>query len=116
MAKETKKLSKREQTVLDYIPLGIENKIKVRQIAELAGMDDRTIYIIIESLVHRHKIPVVASRNEHDNGIYIPMSDRERIEGLQALKSQAKTISKRIDTVEKADLNTVYKYKEVVGI
>lgn len=116
MAKETKKLSKREQTVLDYIPLGKENKIKVRQIAELAGMDERTIYIIIESLVHRHKIPVVASRNEHDNGIFIPLSDEERQEGLTALRNQVRTMDRRIELVETADLNIVYEYKDIPAI
>lgn len=116
MANKTKELTDREQLVLDYIPFGKDDKINVREIAKLAELDQRAVYTIIESLIHNHKIPIVSSRHEHDNGIYIPLSDEERQEGLMALRNQVRTMDKRIVLVETADLNTVYKYKEVVGV
>lgn len=116
MANKTKELTEREQLVLDFIPFGKDGKINVSEIAKLAELEQRTVYTIIESLIHNHKIPIVSSRHEHDNGIFIPLSDEERQEGLTALRNQVRTMYRRIELVETADLNIVYEYKDIPAI
>ncbi|MDT2427180.1 hypothetical protein P7D86_10090 [Enterococcus avium] len=97
-------LSAIESDVLDVIPVGSGQKIAIRDVGQLVGIDERTIYEVINSL-RKKGVPVCAKRSGEDRGYFIAETEQERIEGLSAYKAQVKDMTKLIDQIESADLN-----------
>ncbi|MGY3766797.1 hypothetical protein ACWOAH_09760 [Vagococcus vulneris] len=81
----------------------MENRKTLQIISASIDLNARELQSVINSLIFRHHIPVVAIRK---GGIYIPLSESERLEGLQGLKNQTSDQLKRIAIVESVDLDT----------
>ncbi|PNE51535.1 hypothetical protein AUF12_14005 [Enterococcus avium] len=96
-------LSAIESDVLDVIPVGSGQKIAIRDVVQLVGIDERTIYEVINSL-RKKGVPVCAKRSGEDRGYFIAQTEEERREGLAAYKSQVQDMTKLITQIEAADL------------
>lgn len=96
-------LSTIESDVLDVIPVGSGHKIAIRDVVNLVGSDERTIYEVINSL-RKKGVPICAKRSGDDRGYFIAESEEERNEGLAAYKAQVKDMSVLIREIEAADL------------
>lgn len=92
-----------ESDVLDIIPNGSGRKIAIRDISQLIGADERTIYEVVNSL-RKKGVPVCAKRSGADRGYFIAQTEEERIQGLAAYKSQVQDMTKLITQIEAADL------------
>lgn len=92
-----------ESDVLDVIPNGSGRKIAIRDISQLIGADERTIYEVINSL-RKKGVPICAKRSGEDRGYFIAQTEEERIEGLAAYKSQVQDMATLITQIEAADL------------
>ncbi|MGJ0706643.1 hypothetical protein [Enterococcus avium] len=92
-----------ESDVLDVIPNGSGRKIAIRDISQLIGADERTIYEVVNSL-RKKGVPVCAKRSGEDRGYFIAQTEEERIEGLAAYKSQVQDMTTLITQIEAADL------------
>lgn len=92
-----------ESDVLDVIPNGGGRKIAIRDIGQLIGADERTIYEVVNSL-RKKGVPVCAKRSGEDRGYFIAQTEEERIEGLAAYKSQVQDMTTLITQIEAADL------------
>lgn len=92
-----------ESDVLDVIPNGSSHKIAIRDIGQLIGADERTIYEVVNSL-RKKGVPVCAKRSGEDRGYFIAQTEEERIEGLSAYKSQVQDMATLITQIEAADL------------
>lgn len=90
-----------EQTVLSLIPRGKENRKTLKVISAYIDLKPRELQSVINGLISNHHIPIVAIRK---GGIYIPLSESERVDGLQGLKNQTQDQLKRIAIVESVDL------------
>lgn len=93
-----------ESDVLDVIPSGSERKIAIRDVSQLIGVDERSVYDVINSL-RKKGVPVCAKRSGDNRGYFIAETEEERREGLAAYKSQVKDMTLLIDQIESADLD-----------
>ena len=66
-----------ESDVLDVIPSGSEHKIAIRDVSQLIGIDERTVYDVINSL-RKKGVPVCAKRSGDDRGYFIAETEEER--------------------------------------
>ena len=102
-----KELSVIDSSILTMIPRGKERKVPLTEISQAVGIDDRSVQAVISKLIIVYGVPICASRGVNsDNGFYIPITEKERIEGLQSIKMQTINMTQRIKSVEAADLNT----------
>lgn len=92
-----------QQFVLDQIPYGSEKPAKVSDISKVINLTERDIHAVINVLT-RKGIPVCSIRSGESKGIFIPVTEQERIEGLLALQNQVADMANRIENVQKADL------------
>lgn len=94
-----------EESVLQLIPEGTQRKITMKQVANLIGIDERSVYEVTRCLIKKG-VPIVAMRNGsyNERGLYIATTNEERRTGLHALKEQTKDMSLRIQQVEAVDL------------
>ncbi len=99
-----------EKRILRLIPVGAAQPRAGRYIAELLGLDIRTLRDHIHRLIVLRGIPIVAKRGLV-SGYYIPANDTERLEGIRELKAQYNTEGKRLDVLISADLES---YKELL--
>ena len=93
-----------EQNVLSLIPRGKDNRKTLQVISEAIDLTPREIQSVINTLITNHHIPIVATRSKK-SGVYIPLTQDERVEGLQSLKKQTSDQLKRIAIVESIDLD-----------
>lgn len=113
-----KELSIIDTSVLELIPRGKENRVTLSTMMKSIDLDERTIQAVISRLVFDHGIPICATREKNSgSGVFIPLNEQERIEGLQNIKAQTKSMTERIKIVESADLvnwnkNLNLKYQE----
>lgn len=96
-------LTTSESDMLDVIPSGSEHKIAIRDVSRLIGIDERSVYDVINSL-RKKGVPVCAKRSGDDRGYFIAETEEERSEGLAAYKSQVRDMTQLIDQIESADL------------
>ncbi|CYU47709.1 phage protein [Streptococcus suis] len=99
-----------EKRILKLIPVGATCPRSGRYIADLLGLDIRTLRENILRLIVRHGVPIVAKRGLV-SGYYIPANDTERLEGIRELKAQHDTEGKRLDVLISADLES---YKDLL--
>ncbi|MCO7150477.1 hypothetical protein P7H42_03720 [Vagococcus lutrae] len=92
-----------EQNVLSLIPRGKANRKTLQVISGAIDLTPREIQSVINTLITNHHIPIVAIRK---GGVYIPLSEDERVDGLQGLKNQTSDQLKRIAIVESIDLDS----------
>ena len=92
-----------ESDVLDLLPIGSGQKILIKDISRLYGINERKIYQVISSLIKKG-VPVVAARNGVDRGCFIATNTQELAEGTHAYKEQAKHMTDRITSLYSIDL------------
>lgn len=103
-AKETiRRMTDNQRNVLSLIPAGADNPIPVKTISNIAELEVRTVNEIIHSLTVQFNIPICATRSE-PNGVFIALTENEKIIGTQSIKNQANTQLKRVESVLKADI------------
>lgn len=101
-----KELSVIETAVLELIPRGREKRITLKDMMKAIDLDERTLQSVISRLVFSYGIPICATREKFNgSGIYIPLSEKERREGLVSIKAQTQSMTERINIVESADLS-----------
>lgn len=98
-----------ELRILRLIPVGADTPRQSRYIADLVGVDIRTLREKVQHLIIRYGIPIVAKRGAN-NGYYIPANDSERLEGIRELKAQHDAEGKRLDVLIGADLQAYKEY------
>ncbi|WP_159721245.1 HTH domain-containing protein [Enterococcus sp. CSURQ0835] len=103
-----------ESDVLDVIPMSKERTISIREISQLIGVDERTIYKVVNSL-RENGVPVCALRAGENRGYFIATTEQEREEGVRAYKAQVKEMNAQIDWIEGADLADWPKQLKRVG-
>lgn len=99
-----------EKRVLKLIPVGADNPRSGRYIATTLGLNIRNLRDIINRLIVRYGVPIVAKRGLA-SGYYIPANDTERLEGIRELKAQYNNEGKRLDVLITSDLES---YKELL--
>lgn len=93
-----------EKAVLELIPKGLERKISISELASMVGIDERSIYTIINNL-RKKGVPVCAQRSGKDRGYFIATNEQEKADGLASYRSQYKDMGHLIDVIEKADVS-----------
>lgn len=92
------------QEMIDLLPRGSENPMPLKEVASLLHLDKRTVLEYANAISIHYGVPILASRKYQRNGLYIPVTEKERREGLIPLKNQVLEMTKRIDAIEKAEL------------
>lgn len=115
----SKELSVIESSVLSLIPRGKDKKVTLDYICKNTGLKVREVQSVINCLVFKYEIPVCADRSQ--GGVYIPINNEERSNGLNGIKSQVNNLKSRIKIVESADLNNwmddlIYNYQEKLKV
>lgn len=114
MSDKLKKMSELEERLLMLLPYGSKNLITTKELESILGLDPRTIRGMIEELISEYGIPICAMREASYNGYFIPTNQNEKVRGTAALAKQVKTMQRRIDNVENADIGIAYRYKEKI--
>lgn len=105
------KLNEQQIYLLSLIPRGEANAMPVGELVKITKYKERVILSVISELIFKKSIPIVASRGEN-GGIYIPQTQEELTRGLKSYKKQVKTMERRIEVVEGADIHIVEQYEE----
>lgn len=87
-----------EKQVLSLMPIGRQRPRPVKEIAQAVGVTDRAVMDIVARLISKYRVPIIGERGDN-HGYYIPADETERLEGLQALKSQTDEQTKRLNVV-----------------
>lgn len=98
-----------EKQILRLIPVGADNPRAGKYIANLVGIDIRTVRENINRLIVRYGVPIVAKRGLV-SGYYIPENDSERLEGIRELRAQHSNEGRRLDTLIGASLTDWREY------
>lgn len=93
-----------EKAVLELIPRGIERKIAISELVSLVGIDERSMYTIINNL-RKKGVPICAKRSGENRGYYVATNEEEKERGLASYKSQVKDMRELINAIEKADIS-----------
>lgn len=97
--------------LFSLIPRGNERLVSVSDLANALDTDVRHIQGMIYNLVVKFGIPVCSYRGEYQSGVFIPVNESQRIDGLVTIKEQVRSTSVRISAVEEANLDTVREYE-----
>ena len=97
-------LNRNQKRVLSLIPTGMDRPVLVTEISNILGLDKRSVARLINQLT-RLGVPIGSLRQADRNGVFIPLTEEERIAGLTPIKSQTADMAKRINLVEHASLS-----------
>ena len=92
-----------ESDVLDLIPIGGERKMPLKGISELLGIEERSVYYVVNSLVKKG-VPIVATRTGKNRGYYIASNAVELGEGIVSFANQVRDMENRIELLLHSDL------------
>lgn len=98
-----------ERTVLSLIPVSDERRINIKDIKQKTGISTRRVKKIIDVLINNYGIVIVGVRNGR-TGYFIPVTDEARQEGVLPLKAQAIKEFKRVNKIQKGNLDEWKKY------
>lgn len=93
-----------QESVLSMIPRSSERPARVVDISAAIGLSVREVNAVIRVLTMKG-IPICSLRSGENKGVFIPVNEQERFDGLVALQNQATDMKQRIENVRKADLN-----------
>ena len=113
--KPLESMSERTKRVLQLIPLGTERKITTKEIADILHVDRRIVFEEIERLVMDYAFPIVATRTGDNVGNYIPTTEAELNEGLEAFTRQIIQNLRRKEKLQNIDLNHVKERLDMVA-
>lgn len=112
MTKELKDLNENQARVLNLLPEGMNNLISTTEIEDITGLSKRNVMGIIMELILDYNLAIGSFRDIHPHGYFIITNEKERILGTSSINQQIKTMQRRKETVEGADLETALLYKE----
>ncbi len=93
------KLSKDEQRLLSFIPVGSERPRPLKELVQLTGWNQRKVREMITRLIITHHQPIGACYHRPGNGYYIITNNEERSAALAPLTSQIFVISQRAQVI-----------------
>lgn len=96
-------LSPLEKAVARAIPIGRFNAKTTREISNHTALPIRTIREIVNRLIISHGFPICGAKSGK-RGLYYPLNDKERNEGIEPLRELVIDVQTRIKTVSRADL------------
>jgi len=94
-------LSRKERLVLGLIPVGNQQAIHKRRLAELTGLGEREAREIIYRLVVVHGLPIGSSTEPGAGGYFMIKSVADMEKATRHLKPRAVKIFKRARALEK---------------
>lgn len=103
------KMSKIERVVLSLIPVSDERRINIKDIVAQTNLSTRQVKRVIDQLINKYGIVIVGVRNGR-TGYFIPVTDEARQEGVLPLKAQAIREFKRVNKIQKGNLDEWKKY------
>lgn len=98
-----------ERVVLSLIPISDERRINIKDIVEQTNLSTRQVKRVIDQLINKYEIVIVGVRNGR-TGYFIPVTDEARQEGVLPLKAQAIREFKRVNKIQKGNLDEWKKY------
>lgn len=101
-----------ERRLLELLGVGRETARPASELAELMGIDKRTLRHLIRSLVERYKVPVIGVRMGERRGYFIAGTIEELIDGARTFYSQIRQEQKRLDALMSSDLNSWKQLRE----
>ena len=102
------------QDVILNIPIGIDNAIPTRIIAENTGQKPRAIRSKIHHLIKKYEVPICANRLGEVKGMYIPRNHSELQQGIAQLQSQVDREIERLEQVKNSDIDSAIIRKWVI--
>lgn len=116
MTNKATALSHSETRVLEMIPRGMYQAKPVSEIADVLEMDVRSVHGVIADLCIKYYIPIVSTRSAERKGVFIAVTEEEKLRALAEFESQVQENQKRINAVKKANVkewqqNIVYHYQ-----
>ena len=104
-----KSMTEIERVVLSLIPISDERGINIKDIVEQTNLSTRQVKRVIDQLINKYGIVIVGVRNGR-TGYFIPVTDEARQEGVLPLKAQAIREFKRVNKIQKGNLDEWKKY------
>lgn len=104
-----KSMTEIERVVLSLIPISDERRINIKDIVEQTNLSTRQVKRVIDQLINKYGIVIVGVRNGR-TGYFIPVTDEARREGVLPLKAQAIKEFKRVNKIQKGNLDEWKKY------
>ena len=98
-----------ERVVLSLIPISDERRVNIKDIVAQTRLSTRRVKKIIDQLINDYGIVIVGVRNGR-TGYFIPVTDQARQEGVLPLKAQAIKEFKRVNKIQKGNLDEWKKY------
>ena len=105
----SKQMSPIEKVVLSLIPISDERRVNIKDIVAQTRLSTRRVKKIIDQLINNYGIVIVGVRNGR-TGYFIPVTDEARQEGVLPLKAQAIKEFKRVNKIQKGNLDEWKKY------
>nr|DAW10810.1 MAG TPA: winged helix-turn-helix protein [Caudoviricetes sp.] len=105
----SKQMSPIEKVVLSLIPISDERRVNIKDIVAQTRLSTRRVKKIIDQLINNYGIVIVGVRNGR-TGYFIPVTDQARQEGVLPLKAQAIKEFKRVNKIQKGNLDEWKKY------
>lgn len=111
-----KKMTENESIILDSLKVGAENLTTTKTLLSVLGLpyssnNVRQLREIIQTLRLRHKVPILAIRNSHNNGYFIAETTEELLAHLAPLKAQMNQERRLINTLSGANVERWKKQK-----
>lgn len=105
----SKQMTPIERVVLSLIPISDERRINIKDIVEQTNLSTRQVKRVIDQLINKYGIVIVGVRNGR-TVYFIPVTDEARQEGVLPLKAQAIREFKRVNKIQKGNLDEWKKY------
>lgn len=105
----SKQMTPIEKVVLSLIPISDERRVNIKDIVAQTRLSTRRVKKIIDQLINNYGIVIVGVRNGR-TGYFIPVTDQARQEGVLQLKAQAIKEFKRVNNIQKGNLDEWKKY------
>ena len=105
----SKQMTPIEKVVLSLIPISDERRVNIKDIVAKTRLSTRRVKKIIDQLINDYGIVIVGVRNGR-TGYFIPVTDKARQEGVLPLKAQAIKEFKRVNNIQKGNLDEWKKY------
>lgn len=105
----SKQMTPIERVVLSLIPISDERRVNIKDIVAKTRLSTRRVKKIIDQLINNYGIVIVGVRNGR-TGYFIPVTEQARQEGVLQLKAQAIEELKRVNKVQKGNLDEWKKY------
>lgn len=105
----SKQMTPIEKLVLSLIPVSDERRVNIKDIVAQTRLFTRRVKKIIDQLINNYGIVIVGVRNGR-TGYFIPVTDQARQDGVLPLKAQAIKEFKRVNKIQKGNLDEWKKY------